>query len=101
MSAQIVRDLGRKTTDQIEALLQREIAIAQKVLSPADLALMSLKIASSVSISLILVIVQMAQDQEGRDQLFDMSLKQLHELDSGAKARAFKLLADAEAKLGR
>lgn len=101
MSAQMVRDLGRKTTDQIEALLQREIAIAQHVLSPADIAVMSLKIASSVSISLILVIVQMADDQEARDKLFDISLEQLRGIDSSAKARALEMLATAEAKLGR
>lgn len=92
MSAEIAIDLGRKITAQIEQVLEREMAIAQRVLPHDDVAFLMLKIASSIAVTAVLVPLQMRKTDAIPAEMFDKMLALIVEMAAHSKERALARL---------
>ncbi|WP_394652361.1 hypothetical protein [uncultured Sphingomonas sp.] len=94
---QIQRDLGLKLSIAIEQLLQRETAIAERMLPNANLAQLLLNTAGGVNASIASAILQMRKRSGSVDEQFNIVAGQIATMIFASKASVLDGLSLIEA----
>lgn len=89
---QIAEDLGRKISDHLEELIQREMDLASQVLENSEQFIMLMKIARGMSIAAILYGLQGLKDGENAGAFFDTLRKQLDQMVCASKHEVLSVL---------
>lgn len=98
---QIAHDLGQKMQIEIGATLERNIAIAQHVLKPADLSIMLVEAAIGMILTTAATIAASTEDQAGAGEMFDVTIDMMAAVAKGDRTRALAAAAGRRAETGR
>ncbi|APR53333.1 hypothetical protein CA223_05305 [Sphingomonas koreensis] len=98
LSEKIAADFGRKMARQMQAQLQREVALVQSLLEPADLIMMLSKLAAGISNAAIMVGLQVRKEEADPDALYELLLESIHRLTAIGKPEILELIAAIDAK---
>lgn len=69
----MVSDFSRQLEEKVQELVQREVDIARFVYTPAEIALITVELATAMQLSAVLVAVQVRRDEVDPHELFDLT----------------------------
>ncbi|MGI4732910.1 MAG: hypothetical protein ACRYFW_14350 [Janthinobacterium lividum] len=84
---EIERDLSRNLQEQVGAVIERHIKVAQVVLGPAELGLMLIQVAVSVTLTAAATTAASCDESKLGD-VFDMAIASINALAAGDRDRS-------------
>lgn len=69
----MVDDFAKQLSSKVQELVQREVNIARFVYTPAEIALITVELATAMQLSAVLVAVQVRKDEVDPLELFDLT----------------------------
>jgi hypothetical protein len=92
MTRQIARDIENKVVNVIQDTMKRELAIAQHVMEPAEVAMLLSRIATGTLSTAAATIAGMV-DEDARPKLYDMTIESIAGLVRAGKDHAMGEIA--------